>query len=320
MRIARVVFSTLSAASLALATSAAWSQQYPVKPIRIVTPGLGGSADFAARLIGIGLTDSLGKQVIVDNRPNGPIPGEIVSKAPPDGYTLLISANSLWMGPLMEEHVSYDPIRDFSPITNAARSPNVLLLNPSVPANTVRELIALAKAKPGALNYGTGATGSGSHLAAELLKSMASVNMMRIPYKSNSIEVADLIGGQIQFMFSNAAAASAHIKSGRLKGLAVTSAQTSALFPELPTVAATVPGYELVTNNVVFAPAKTPVALINRLNHEIVRYLKQQDVKDKFMIAGMEVIGDSPESVLVSMKGELSRWAQVIKSAKLRAE
>jgi len=295
-----------------------WSQGYPSKPIRVVTSGLGGSADFVARLIAQGLTTNLGRQVIVDNRPNGPIPGEIVSKAQPDGYTLLVSANALWMGPLLQEHVSYDPLKDFSSITIATRAPNVLLVNPSLPVTSVSDLIALAKAKPGTLNYGTGATGAGSHLAAELLKSMAGINMIRVPYKSNAIQITDLMGGRIHLMFSNAAAASAHMKSGKLKGLAVTTAQPSALFPELPTVAATVPGYEEVTNNVVFAPAKTPAALIKRLNQEIVRVLNQAEVKERFFTAGVETIGSSPEGVWVAMKSELSKWAKVIRDAGIR--
>ena len=186
---------------------------YLTWPARIVTSGIGGSADYVSRLPAQGLTDTWGQQVIVDNRANGPVPGEIVSGAAPDGDNLVVSANSLWIGQLLQAQ-PYHPIRDFTPITLATRSPNVLWVNPTLPANSVKDLIAMAKAKPGQLNYGSGATGASSHLAAELLKAMAGVNIVRIPDKSNSAQITDLMAGQIQLMFSNATAAPPHMNRG----------------------------------------------------------------------------------------------------------
>jgi len=255
------------------------AQDFPTKPIRLVTPGLGGSADFVARVIAQGLTTALNQQIIVENRPNGPIPAEIVARSSADGYTLLISANSLWIGKLLKPELSYDSIKDFTPLTLATTSPNVLLVPPSLPAQSVKELIALAKVKPGQLNYGSGASGASSHLAAELLKAMAGIDLVRIPYASNATQITDLIAGRIQVMFSNATAAPPHLKAGRLRGLAVTTAKPSPLFPDLPTVAATMPGYESAAINGIFAPARLPAPLVKRLNQELVRVVTAPEAR-----------------------------------------
>ena len=308
------------AGSGGLGLKAGHAQDFPNKPIRIVTSGIGGSADFASRVIAHGLTAALGQQVIVDNRPNGPIPGEIVARAAPDGYTLLVSANSLWMGKLLQAAISYDPMKDFTPVTLATTSPNVLLVPPALPVHSVKDLIALAKTRPGQLNYGSGAAGASSHLAAELLKAMAGINLVRIPYKSNASQIADLIGGQIQLMFSNATAAPPHIKSGRLRALAVTTPQPSALFPELPTVAATVPGYESAVINGVLAPARMPAPLIMRLNQEIVRAINAPDARARLAPAGVEAVGSTPETLAGIIKTEVAKWSKIIKETGMRAQ
>ncbi len=269
----------ITAAPLVFGANVACGQEFPSKPVRIITGGVGGAGDFASRLIGQGLAANWGQQVIVDNRPNGPIPGDMVAKSAPDGYTLLIAVNLLWIGHLLQDNEPYDPVRDFAPVTLAAISPNVLVIHPSVPAKSVKELIALAKARPGQLNYGTGATGSASHLAAELFKAMAGIKMVRIPYKSNSSQTADLIGGHIQLMFTAANAAAPQVSAGRIRALAVTGAQRAVAFPDLPTIAAAgLPGFEAVLYVGVFAPAKTPATLINRLNQETVRVLARPEL------------------------------------------
>ena len=298
----------------------ALGQPYPHKPIRMLTAEVGGSADFTARTLALALSATLGQQVIVDNRASGVIPGDIVAKAPPDGYTLLLYSNGVWTLPLLQ-HAPYDPVKDFAPIALTSRSPNFLVVHPSVPANTVRELIALARARPGQLNYGSGATGAATQLAGELFKSMAGVNIVRIPYKGGGPALNALLGGQVQLMFPTAASVAPHVKSGRLKALAVTSAQPSPLFPDVPTVAASgVPGYEAVQNIGVFAPAKTPAAIITRLSREIIEVVARPDVKERFMNAGVETVGTTPQELTAVIKADMARMAKLIKATGIRGE
>ena len=306
---------------LGLDAQAVSGQNYPNKPVRIVTGGVGSGSDFVSRLIAQGLSGSLGQQVIVDNRPSGVIPGDTVAKAPPDGYTLLVSGSVLWIGPLLRDTNPYDPVKDFTAVTLAASSPNILVVHPSLPVKTVRELIALAKAKPGALNYSSAGTGASTHLAAELFKAMASVDIVRVPYKSSAAEMADLIGGHVQLTFGSTGAVTPHIRSGRLRAVAVTSPRPSVLASDLPTVAASgLPGYESVNIVGMFAPAGTPQAIINRLNQETVRVLNQADVKKKVLNSGVETVGSLPEECAAAMKSEMVRLGKVIKDAGIRAE
>jgi tripartite-type tricarboxylate transporter receptor subunit TctC len=308
------------AALVAGVATSAFSQPFPNRPLRVVTTAAGGGSDLMARLIAQGLISGIGQQVVVDNRGGGVLAIETVAKAAPDGYTLLFYSSSVWVLPLLQP-MPYDPVRDFSPITTAASSPIILVVHPSVPAKSVGELIALAKAKPGELNYGSGASGSATHLPGELFKSMAGVNITRVPYKGTGPAVNDLLGAHVQLMFATPEAVSAHIKSGRLRALAVTSAQPSALLPNLPTVAASgLPGYEAGVSYSFFAPAKTPPARIERLNHEITRVLSKPDLKERFMSSGVEISGSSPAQVTATMKAEIARWTKVIKEANIRAE
>lgn len=301
-------------------TSTASGQAFPNKPIRIVTSEPGGSGDFVGRLIAQGLPSGLGQPVIVENRGgNVVIPSMIVAKAAPDGYTLLLYGGTFWVGPLLEP-LPYDPVRDFSPVTLAVGSPGIVVVHPSVPVNSIKELIALAKANPGVLNYGSGATGAITHLALELFKSMAGVDIVRIAYKGAGPAITDLIGGQVQVMFATSGSVAAHVKSGKLKALAVTSAQPSALFPNLPTVAATIPGYRGESIFGIFAPAKTPAVIINRLNQEIVRVLNTADVKEKLFNSGVEVVASSPEQFGAAVKSEIARLSKVIKDAGIKVE
>ena len=299
---------------------AAYAQEFPTRPVRIVTATVGGTTDLVARLIAQGLTASLGQQVIVDNRPPGIIPGEIAVKAAPDGYTLLFHGSSLWMMPLLQK-VPFDPVKDLAPVTLASSTPNLVVVNPAVPAKTIKELIALARAKPGALNYGSGATGASSHLAAELFKHMAGVNIVRVPYKGQGPAVLGLLGGEVQMSFATSASVAGHIKAGKLRALAIGTAKPSALAPGLPTVAESgLPGYQSASNAGMFVPARTPARLIALLNRETVRALNRQEVRDVLFRDGTEVIGSSPQEFAAAINAEMTSLGKVIKAAGISTE
>ena len=301
--------------TIALAAHDASAQEYPVRAIRIITPGVGGSSDFTTRLLAQAITGPLGQQIVIDNRPTGPIPGEIASKAAPDGYTLLLSGGSFVIGPLVQK-TSYDPITDFVAISLISTQPSVLVVHPSMPVNSVKELIALAKARPGAMNYSMAGIGSSGHLAAELFKYMAKVDVAQINYKGAGAALTDLLAGQVHMTFATAASVVPLMKSGRLKALAVTSAKPSALFPGLPTVASSgLPGYETVSNLGLLAPAGTPQPIIARLSMEVIRAMKLPDIKEKLMNAGTEAVGSTPAEFEATMKAEMSKMGKVIKSA-----
>ena len=299
-----------------LAAAAAQGQEYPNKPIRIVTSTPGGGNDYAARIISVGIAGLLGQQVIVDNR-GGELAPEIVSKAAPDGYTLLVAGSSMWIGPLIRK-AAWDPIKDFAPVSFTTTAPNILVVHPSVPVNTVAELVELAKAKPGTLNFASSATGSAAHLAGELLKSLAKINIVHIPYKGQGPANIAILGGEVQLTFSSPAVVAPFVKSGRLRALAITSARPSALAPGLPTVAATVPGFQIGSATSVLAPARTPAAIVNRLNREVVKFLNQPEVKEKFLSAGVEVIASSPQEFAAALKSEMARLGKVIEEAGMR--
>jgi tripartite-type tricarboxylate transporter receptor subunit TctC len=274
--------------------------------------------DFMARLVAQGISAPLGRPVVVENRPSN-LTGEIVAKAPPDGYTLLVAGGTFMAGPLLEKR-SYDPVADFSPISLLAVQPSVLVVHPSLPVKSVKDLIALAKAKPGMLNYASSGAGSQGHVAGELFKAMTDVNMVRIPYKSSTQLLADLAGGHVEITFGNLAMVTPHLKSGRLRALAITGNGRSPLYPELPPLAATVPGYQAVSRSGMLAPAKTPAAIIRRLNQEIVRVLNIPDTKERMLSMGVEAVGSTPEQYATLIKTELSHLAKVIKEMGITAE
>ena len=309
----------ISVGLMALGMGTACSQDYPNKPVRILTSEPGGPGDFVARAMAQELRPSLGQAVIVDNRPSVIISGRLAATAPPDGYTLILAASNLWLQPFLRENVPFDPVKDFSPITLATRAPLVLVAHPSLPPNTVRELIAFAKAKPGALNYGSGNTASSSHLSAELFKSMTGVDMVRVAYKGVGPALSALIAGEVQLSFTNASATMANVKSGKMKALGVTSAEPSALFPGLPTVAASgVPGYSFDVTLSVLAPANTPAAVIKRLNQEMVRVLNQSEVKQRLFSAGQASDGSSPEQLAALIKSDMTTLGKVIQDTGIR--
>jgi tripartite-type tricarboxylate transporter receptor subunit TctC len=301
------------------------AQAYPAKPVRmIVTFAAGGGADFVARAIAPKLSESLGQPVLVDNRPgaNGALGADLVAKAAPDGYTLLLgAAGTMVVAPHLGTNMPFDPMKDLAPATLVAISPFVVTLNPSVKANSVRELIALAKANPGKINYGTSGTGGSPQLATELFKSMTGVNMVHVPYKGLAPALIDLIGGQIQVVFADVGLVKGHIAGGKLKGLAVTSAARSGAMPELPTVAETgVPGYAAGTWYGILAPAGTPANIVSRVSTDTRKALALADIKAAFAAQGIETAGDTPEKFAGFMREEFAKWGKVIREAGIKAQ
>jgi tripartite-type tricarboxylate transporter receptor subunit TctC len=302
-------------AALSMA-AAVHAQPYPSKTIRIVASEAGGSGDFVSRLIAQGLTATFGQQVIVDNRGGGVIAGDVVAKSPPDGYTLLLYGNTLWLLPLMRKQIPYDPYRDFAPVTLAARAVNVLVVHPSLPVKSVRDLIALARARPGQLNFSSAAPGTMNHLSAELFKSMTRTNVVRVSYRGSPSALTAVLSGEVQMMFAAAAPVRPHIQSGRVRALAVTTATRSPSYPDLPTVAeAGVPGFEAISAHGVFVPAKTPDAIIARLHEGIARVLQSRESRERFAGIGAEPVGSTPEQLAVAIKEEVARMGKVIREA-----
>jgi tripartite-type tricarboxylate transporter receptor subunit TctC len=286
----------------------------------VVTSSIGGGNDLATRIIAQALAPALGQPVVVDNRQND-IPGELVKQAAPDGYTLLVAGSSHWLLPYLRTQVPFDPIRDYAPITLAVRSPNVIVVHPALPVSSTADLIALAKAKPGVLNYASGSTGSSNHLAAELFKSMAQVDIVRIAYKGSAPALVATVSNEVQLMFGNTGAVMPHVRARRLKAIAVTTAERTALAPDLPTVSSTgLPGYEATTMYGVFGPAHTPAGVIERLNREIASVLRRTDIKERFLTAGVETVGSTPQQLTTAMRSEMSTLGRLIVDTGIRDE
>jgi tripartite-type tricarboxylate transporter receptor subunit TctC len=303
-----------------LVMSAASGQTYPGKPVRIVTSAAGTSGDIATRLIAQAMAGPLGQPVIVDNRPSGDIVGQQVAHAPPDGHTLAYDGSGLWLRPLLRK-TAYDPIRDLQAIVHAVRQPALLVVHPSLPVKSVKDLISLAASHPRVLNYATGSTGSLTHLAAELFQSMAGVRLVRVAYKSGAQGALDLMAGEVQLMFGVMALISPHVRSGRLRSLGVTSAQPTQLAPGVPTLASTgLPGFEAVSNGGIFAPANTPRAIVDRLNQEIARALFRPEVRDTLLADGAETVGGSPEQFESAVKAEMAAMGKLIRERGIRED
>jgi tripartite-type tricarboxylate transporter receptor subunit TctC len=308
---------------LMLPFAPALAQSYPVKTIRLVGPfPPGGSNDFVSRIIARKLDENWGQRVVVDNRPggNGVIGTQIVARSAPDGYTVLFVPAAHAISAALNSNLPYDPIKDFAPVTNIASAPNVLVVHPSLPAKSVRELIALAKARPGQLTYGSAGVGYPSHLAAEMLNSMAGTSMVHVPYRGAGPAMTDLMAGQIQLSFPSLPGALPHLRSGRLRALAVTSTRRSSVMPGLPTVGETLPGYATETWFGLFMPAGTPGDIIAKMNAEIVRIIRMPDVREQLSAQGADPIGSSPEEFAAYVKAEIEKWSRVIKQAGVRAE
>ena len=306
-----------------LASLIVCAQAYPNKPIRVLAPEAGGGVDFVARVIAREMSLSMGQQVVIDNRggAGGIIAGDTVVKSAPDGYTLLFYGPAIYLLPYLRERVPFDSAKDLAPVSLAVTTPNVMVVHPSLPVTSVRELIALAKAKPGQLNDAGANTGSSAHLTAELFKAMAGVNIVRVPFKGVGPALNALIAGQVHLMFPSAGSITPHVKSGRLRALAVTSAKPSALTPGLPTVAESgVPGYESVAVFGVFAPAQTPPDIIARIQREVARATGNPDVPKRFLAAGVEPVGSTPDEYASTIRRETAKWGKLIRDLGIREE
>jgi tripartite-type tricarboxylate transporter receptor subunit TctC len=297
---------------------------YPAKPVRFIVPSAaGGGTDIIARAVAQKLSAALGQQFVVDNRPGaGQMIGiELAAKSAPDGHTILMAASTLAINPIMYKKVSYDPVRDFAPITQAASLPNVLVVHPSLPVKSVAELVALAKKQPGKLDYASAGIGTSPQMSMELLKSMTGIDLLHIPYKGTAPGVVDLLAGQVKVMAPNLLTALPHIKAGRLRALAVTSAKRSEALPDVPTIAeAGVPGYESVQWYGVLAPAGTAREIVTRLHAEIVRALGEPDVRERLAADGAEPVGSTPEQFAAFIRSEIDKWARVARAAGIHAE
>jgi tripartite-type tricarboxylate transporter receptor subunit TctC len=309
---ALVIFAMSSAAV------AASAEDYPLRIVHFATSEAGGAGDVVSRILGQGLSAAWGQQVVIENRPA--TAAEFVAKAKPDAHTLLLYGNTIWIAPLMRT-VQWEPARDFAPVMLVARIPNVLVVTRSLPVKSVRELITLAKQKPGALNYASSALGSSTHLAAELFNAMAGIDIVRINYKGVATAITDLTSGRVQVMFLAPGSVAPQIKADKLRALAVTGEKQTSLFPGVPTVAASgVPGYESAAMFGLFAPAKTPASLVARVNQDAGRVLNRADVAERLLGVGAEVVGNTPEAFAALLKKETSRWTAVIRKAGIRAD
>ena len=314
------------AACLALATSAlGHAQSYPSKPIRFVVPyPPGGPLDIVARLLGQHVGESLKQPVIVENKAGagGNIGADLVAKSAPDGYTILMGAVATHaINPSLYASMPYDARKDFIPVTQIASTPNVLVVNPALPVHNVREFIDYAKANPGKLNFGSGSTGSAGHLAGELFKSLAGVQMTHVPYKGAAPAMNDLIGGQIQLMFDNLASSLGQIKAGKVRALAVTTAKRSELAPDLPTIAESgLPGFDINTWFGLFVPAGTPKAIVDRLHDEFVTALNLPEVRGKMLALGAEPVGSTPDQFAAYIRSEAAKYAKLVKASGARVD
>ena len=313
----------LLAGLAAVAVAAHAQQSFPMKPVRIVVPlAPGGSTDVLARLVASKLSEVWGQQVIVDNRGGGGtmIGTEIVARAPGDGYTLLMVTSAFAVNFSLHDKVPYR-FSDFVALSNVGQTPNVLAVHPTVPAKNVKELIALARARPGEMTYSSGGVGGSTHLAGELFKLLAKIDIVHVPYKGGGPAVADLVSGQVTMTFGNLTTVLPFANAGRVRALAVTSAKRSPALPNLPTMAeAGVPGFEAATWNGLIAPAATPKDIVAKLNADIVKVLNMPDTRAKLASNGLEPIGDTPAAFAAHISNEMARWAKVVKAARIKAE
>ena len=303
-----------------LAWGSVWAQSdYPTRPVKVIVPSPpGGGTDILARVLAQHFSKALGQPFVVENKPGaGNMIGiESVARAPADGYTLLVVASTLALNSVLYKKVPYDPVRDFAPITLAATAPNVLVVNPGLPVKSLPEFIALAKAKPGALSYGTPGIGTSPHLSMELLKSMAGIDLQHVPYRGTAAAVTDVIGGQIAATFANALTAKPQVDSGRVRALAVSGPSRADAFPTVPPVAeAGVPGYEAMQWYGMAAPAGTPAPIIARLHAEAAKALHSDEMREKLALDGAQPVGSTPAEFAALIRRELEKWARVVRAA-----
>ncbi len=309
-----------AAAACALLPGLAAAQAFPSKPITIIVPfAAGGTTDILARIIAQGMGAELGQSVVVDNRAGagGNIGGQVAARAPADGYTLFMgTVGTHAINAALYKKMPFDPVKDFAPLTRVANVPNLLVANPAQPFKTVQELIAYAKANPGKVNFGSSGNGSSIHLSGELFKSMTKVDMQHVPYKGSAPAVTDLLGNQIAIMFDNMPSAIQHVRSGKLRAIAVTTAKRSTELPDVPTIAeAGVPGYEATSWFGMFAPAATPAPVVAQLNATLVKVLAQPDIKKKLAEQGAEAAGETPAQFADFIQKESVKWGRVVKES-----
>jgi tripartite-type tricarboxylate transporter receptor subunit TctC len=312
------------ALALTLAAGAAAAQTYPTKAVRLVVPFLaGGSTDIVGRTVAQKLSEMWGQQAFVDNRPGGgtTIGTDMVAKAAPDGYTLLVTPAPFTINPSLLTKLPYDALTDFAPITLINTTPLVMVVNPGVPAKNVKELIALAKSKPGKLNFGSSGTGGSNHLAGELFDAMAGVKMVHIPYKGNAGALTDIVGGHLDVVYNGITSAVALVRGGKLRALAVTSLQRSAALPDVPTLDESgLKGFEAVAWNGLTAPAKTPREVIMKINADVIKIVNSPELKERLKADGSDPVGNSPEQYAAFLRNEIAKWAKVIKFANVKPE
>ncbi len=317
----RLIVTMLGAAALTAALGAG-AADYPARPIRVIVPqSAGGSTDVAARVLTDKLTESLKQNIVVDNRPGaGSLNGtETVAKSAPDGYTLLIIAASLTITPALQTNLPFDPVRDFAPITQIVDLPHIVTVHPNVAAKSIGELVALLKAKPGQIAAGFSGIGTSTHLAIELFQYMSQTKMLLVPYKGGAPAMTALLGGEVQVNFATSSTGIPHIRSGKLRGLAVTGAKRSTAIPELPTVTeAGVKGYQHASWVGMLAPAKTPKQVIERLHAESVKILARNEIRSSFLKQGMEAEGNTPQQFAASISREVDQWLKLVKSAGIK--
>ena len=316
----RAIFIGLATGLLALFGGAvAFAQDYPSKPIRLVVPfPVGGAPDVLARSTGVKLSERLGQPVVIENRlgAGGNLAYDIVAKAAPDGYTMVLASTGVATNVSLYKNLSYDPVRDFAPITLVASSPHVLVAHPSVPAGSVRELIGLAKEKSSQLNYGSAGSGTVLHLAGEMFNFMTGAQLLHVPYKGASLALNDLLGGRVNLMFSDIPNALPQIKAGKLRALGVTGAQRSQALPQVPTIAeAGIPGYAIIAWFGLLAPAATPAGIVAKLNKEVVAVLGDPNLRGKMADLGQDLVGDTPEQFGAFIKSEIAKMGEVVKAS-----
>ena len=324
LRPALIVQVAFASSILAAAAQSAFAQTYPTRPIRIICPYVaGGGSDFVARTIAQKLTDTVGQSVVVDNRPGGGtnIGAELVARAAPDGHTIFLGGTPTTVNVTLYKKLPFDALTDFAPITMTTVAPNLLVVHPSLPVRTVKELMTLAKSRPGQLTYGSAGIASSNHLSGALFKTMAGIDIVHVPYKGGGAAVTDLLAGNISMYFSTTPSSMPHVRTGRLRALAVTSVRRSDIVPNIPTMAeAALPGFEMSAWHALFAPAATPPAIVKKLADEVVRALRQADVKERLASQGVDAVGTTPEELAAIVRENVAKYAKLVKAAHIRIE
>ena len=317
----------ISACALAALTTNAFSQdaaaKYPNRPIRAIVPfAPGGGLDITTRMIAQKLTEKWGQNIVVDTRPGAAtiVGTEIASKAPADGYTLLMITTTFAINPGLRSKLPYDPLKDFTPVTQLNSQPNVIVVAPSFAAKSVKDLIALAKAKPGQLTFASPGAGSAPHLSAEMFQRAAGISMIHVPYKGIPPAVTDVIGGRVTMLFTTTLSAAPHIKAGKLRAVAITSAKRQSSMPDVPTVGETIPGYRAEAFQGMVAPAGVPQTIVNKLSAEVARIVRLPEVTQRFQLDGAEGVGSTPQEFAAFLKSEMQKWSKVIKDAGIKPE